>query len=232
MPFDRRRRRRVPEQMDDDRVDPDELRRALRFIRRINAMLGYTGGMVKQVMCMLADVDRPAPSVLDVGCGSGDFLLALRTRCPAVCAIGLDRHHQTIQESRTHAPDVVTIVAGDALTLPFADDSIDVVTCGLFLHHLSDEAAVVAMREMARVARVGVVVSDLIRRRRAYAWISLMTVGASAMVRHDARASVAHAFDEAEFRALTVAAGWNGATRRVTFGHRMLIVWNKQSAGT
>ena len=61
----------------------------------------------------------------------------------------------------------------------------------MFLHHLDDDAAAAVLREMDRVARRGIVAADLLRHRRAYAWVTLFTLLSGPMVKHDARASVA-----------------------------------------
>jgi len=70
-----------------------------------------------------------------------------------------------------------------------------------------------------------VVVADLIRSRRALAWITLFTLGSSAMIRHDSRASVRHALTIPEMTTLAARAELKDYTIRRTFGHRMLLHW-------
>jgi ubiquinone/menaquinone biosynthesis C-methylase UbiE len=114
-------------------------------------------------------------------------------------------------------------VQADALHLPFADGSFDYALTAMFLHHLDDDAAVTVLREMARVARRGIVAADLLRHRRAYAWITLLTLLAGPMVKHDARASVAQAFTKREVLALREAAGIPFARYYRHFGHRFAL---------
>jgi ubiquinone/menaquinone biosynthesis C-methylase UbiE len=114
-------------------------------------------------------------------------------------------------------------VQADALRLPFADGSFDYAHTAMFLHHLDDGAATAVLREMARVARRGIVAADLLRHRRAYAWISLFTLGAGPMVRHDARASVAQAFTKPEVLRLRDEAGIGFARYHRHFGHRFAL---------
>ena len=90
----------------------------------------------------------------------------------------------------------------------------------MFLHHLDDDAAIAAVREMNRVARRGLVIADLSRTRRAMVWINLLTLGAGAMVRHDARVSVRAAFTMQEARSLFSLAGVNFLTITRHFAHR------------
>jgi ubiquinone/menaquinone biosynthesis C-methylase UbiE len=120
-------------------------------------------------------------------------------------------------------------VRADALHLPFADGAFDYATTAMFLHHLDDDAAVAVLREMDRVARRGVIVADLLRNRRAYAWITLFTLLSGPMVRHDARASVAQAFTREEALRLRDRARLHFAEYHRHFGHRWVLAGERQS---
>jgi ubiquinone/menaquinone biosynthesis C-methylase UbiE len=169
--------------------------------------------------------------VLDVATGSGDLPRALarwgRRRGFDVRAVGVDLHETTLREAAALTPlkqfPEVRFVRADALRLPFAEGSFDYAVTGMFLHHLSDDAAAAAVREMARVASRGIVVSDLLRHRRAYAWVTLFTMFSSPMVRHDGRASVAQAFTRAEALRLRDRAGVPFARYHRHFGHRFAL---------
>lgn len=238
MAFDPHARVRVAEAMDAPDVDPGELCRALRFIRRINALLGYNRTVCAAIESMLNETTSPQPAtLLDVATGSADLLCALddrnRKRGRSIQMIGIDRHPLTLDEGAritTHR-SAIRLLEGDALALPFADRSIDCVVSTMFLHHLSDEDAIAALTEMKRVARHGIVVADLLRNAAAYRWISLFTLFASPMVKHDARASVQHAFSIAEARAIADAAGLKDAKVRTTFAHRFLLTWRRGPSG-
>jgi SAM-dependent methyltransferase len=93
----------------------------------------------------LADLDLSgADSVLDVGCGTGELTAVLREECPGR-VVGVDRDAALL----AHVPGPV--VRGDALSLPFPDNAVDVVVCQALLVNLPDPVA--AVREFARVAR-------------------------------------------------------------------------------
>ena len=218
-----------PEWMDDPAADPGELADALRFIRRVNRGLQYADATVSHLARFSPawPTDRPT-TLLDVATGSADIPAAvLRWADRAgrdVRVTGLDLHAATLRLAADHVRDPrLTLVRGDALALPFPDRSHDYVLCGMFLHHLPEPAVVAALREMDRVARRGVVVADLLRSRRAYAWISLFTLAANRMVRHDARGSVAAAFTEPELVALRDQAGLTYARPFRHFGHRLVL---------
>jgi SAM-dependent methyltransferase len=209
------------EQMDDPAVDPIELRRALRFIRRINAALGYNRAVLRalrQLGCGRGN------TLLDIATGSADLPAALQRQ--GVQAIGIDRHAETLAVAAEWAHEV-PLIRGDALHLPLPDQSIDFVTANLFLHHLPEAAAVAVLVEMKRVARRGIVVADLLPGRRPLAWITLFTLLSPPMVRHDARTSVRQAFPLNDARRLAAAAGLERATVRRTFGHRFLMTWRR-----
>jgi SAM-dependent methyltransferase len=91
--------------------------------------------------------------VLDVGAGTGELTRVLREESPGkVVAVDVDAGLL----AHTGRPSVV----GDAIRLPFADDSVDLVACQALLVNLPDPER--AVREFARVAdeRVAVIEPD------------------------------------------------------------------------
>jgi ubiquinone/menaquinone biosynthesis C-methylase UbiE len=226
--------------MDTPAAEPAELRRSLAYIRRVNAVLGYHQAMLKHLRRFAARWEpRETISVLDVATGSGDLPRAV-LRCAAwrdvdVRVTAVDLHATTLSVARQLTPRArypesrLRFVRADALRLPFADGAFDYATTSMFLHHLTDDDAAAAVGEMARVARRGIVVADLLRHRRAYAWITLFTLASGAMVKHDARASVAQAFTEPEVLDLRDRAGVPWAKYHRHFGHRFVLAGEKGS---
>jgi len=106
----------------------------------------------------------------------------------------------------------IALVRGDATALPFRAGAFDVVTSGLLLHHLEPAAAVAGLSEMARVARGGVIVNDLLRSRLAWAlvWLATRLCACHRFSRHDGPLSVRRAYSPAELRALAAQAGIAG----------------------
>jgi SAM-dependent methyltransferase len=230
-------RRRQPEWMDEPNADPGELRRSLRFIRRVNRLFGYT----RSTLGRLSGFSRRWKAgetirILDVATGSADVpraILRWADRQPGkfdVRVVGLDLHAATAQAALAEGRDPrLHILRGDALSLPFADGSFDYALTSMFLHHLDDADAVRALSEMARVARRGVIAADLLRHRRAYAWITLFTAFAGPMVRHDAKVSVAQAFTKPEVLRLRDRAGLDFATYHRHFGHRFVLAGERNN---
>lgn len=83
--------------------------------------------------------------ILDVGCGTGELSKVLADESGGE-VVGLDRDHTLL----TRLPDGVTGIRGDARSLPFTDDAVDLVVCQALLVNLTDPEA--AVGEFARVA--------------------------------------------------------------------------------
>lgn len=231
------------ELLDEPHVDPRALEASLADLRVINRILGYTAGVVSDVWPLVREAagrrgGEPVV-VLDAGAGSGDIALALarraeRERLP-LTVLALDRHPGVLGVARRHLARVergaaarVRLVRGDALSLPLGDGGVDVALASLFLHHLDDDAAVRLLCELARVARTGVVVSDIVRHPLALLGIRVLTrLGPfHPMTRHDGALSVRRAYTEAELRDLAARAGLAAHGRALRHPlWRMAWVW-------
>lgn len=104
----------------------------------------------KRQVIRLAEV-RPGDRALDLCCGTGDVTFAL-ARAGAV-ATGLDFTQAMLDEAVRRRPGEgvagVTFLQGDALNLPFADASFEVVTISYGLRNLADFER--GLREIHRV---------------------------------------------------------------------------------
>jgi demethylmenaquinone methyltransferase/2-methoxy-6-polyprenyl-1,4-benzoquinol methylase len=95
-------------------------------------------------------VVRPGDRVLDVCCGTGDLALAAAEAGGKVT--GLDFSEAMLERARRKEPSIEW-VSGDALALPFADDSFEAVTIGFGLRNLAD--AEHGLAELRRVLSPG-----------------------------------------------------------------------------
>jgi len=100
---------------------------------------------------------HPGDTVLDVGCGVGDEVVALaRVVGESGHAVGLDMSETMIAEGRLRAAAAgvrAEFKVGDAQALPFEDRSFDAVRIERTLQHLTDPDR--ALRELRRVCRPG-----------------------------------------------------------------------------
>ncbi len=95
----------------------------------------------------------PSDRVLDLGCGTGIVARLLRERLGGAARIaGLDVSPPMIAKARTLAPEL-DWHEGNAMALPFADGSFDVVMCQQMLQFVPDPRA--AVREIRRVLAPG-----------------------------------------------------------------------------
>ncbi|WP_407889833.1 demethylmenaquinone methyltransferase [Levilactobacillus sp. N40-8-2] len=111
----------------------------------------------KRVMAMMAV--HPGDFALDLCCGTGDWTLALAKAVgPAGRVVGLDFSPVMLQEATVKIravklTDRITLRQGDAMHLPYPDNSFNVVTIGFGLRNVPDANQV--LREMARVVKPG-----------------------------------------------------------------------------
>lgn len=92
----------------------------------------------------------------DIGSGTGTFAIELAGARHDATVIGIDGDPESIAISKSKpGSHRVRWDEGLATDLPLADDSVDVVSMSLLLHHLSPEAKASALVEVERVLRPG-----------------------------------------------------------------------------
>jgi len=93
--------------------------------------------------------------VLDLGSGTGRVTGELKRRYPRACVIALDLAPGMLREARRHRRPWRRFerVCGDALRLPLADGSVDLIFSNLMLQWC--EPLAVALAEVRRVLRPG-----------------------------------------------------------------------------
>ncbi|HEU5367762.1 MAG TPA: methyltransferase domain-containing protein [Ktedonobacterales bacterium] len=211
------------------------LARNLRDIRRINLMLGWTSLALKQVAQTVTSQHLQTFSLLDIATGSADIPKAIarwaqRQQLQAKIT-ATDISEQVLDAARMNCAGIpeIHLEQQNALALAYADQSFDLVLCSLALHHFSPTDAPTLLRELARVARYAVIVSDLQRSFPAYlgAWLLTHTLMPNQLTRHDAPASVRRAYTASEVRALADQAGLQAATIRTVFPFRQILVWRR-----
>ena len=205
-----------PELMDSmDGVTPAELAETLAQLRVINRRLGGYSTTRRALDDLVARVGRPAGewSVLDVGGGSGDaapeMLAWGRARGMRLSVTVIDLDETTALEAKRR---LASTAGADARCQDLFDvpaKSFDIVHSSMVLHHFDGDDAARALRRMAEIARVGVVVNDL--RRHPVPWTLIRWVtGAfsrNRLIRNDAPLSVARAFAAEDWPRLGVASG-------------------------
>ncbi len=95
---------------------------------------------------------------IDVGCGNGAFTERVVERCAPASIEGIDPSEAQLAYARErHKAGIATYRNGDAMALPFANDSFDIAASALVLFFVPDPGKAVA--EMARVTKPGGIVA-------------------------------------------------------------------------
>lgn len=226
-------RRLEPEIMDDPSLHAASHRAALRGLARINTMSRSDAPLWPAIRAALREANRPL-RLMDVACGGGDVTLALGARAQReglpLEVHGCDISDTALEFARKRAAARKLNVAfhqRDVLEQALPGDY-DIITCTLFLHHLTGEAAARLLAEMARRAKL-VIVSDLQRTQPALiaAWVGVRLLSRSPVVRVDGPRSVRAAFTLEELRKLAARAELQGAEVRQCFPFRMLLTWRQ-----
>jgi len=218
------RRRRGVEILDDATVDAAVRERSLTDVTRSNRWLGGLRAAMAEIRAVVRQ--KGCATLLDVGTGLGDIPAEVMREMPSgVMTVGVDEARSLLLAARrrmTHG------VCADALALPFRDASVDVVMCSQVLHHFEFEDAERLIREMNRVARVAVIVSDLRRSWVAAAgfWLVSFPMGFHPVTRHDGVVSVLRGFTSMELRAVVRSATGSAPVVRRRLGWRLTARWS------
>ena len=228
-----RRAAGTAELLDGHLDDPATLRDNLRDLARANRLTGGARLSVRAVSFLVPALDPL--SVLDVGTGAADIPLALlseaRARGRRLTVTAVDSRREVIDAARAARPgidevDGLTLDVADGRALPYSDASFDVAHASLVLHHLEPVEAVAFLGELGRVARRGVVVNDLSRRRHTLlgAWLLSRACTRNRYSRHDAPLSARRAYTRSEAVALLARAGLRPVYDvDILIGHRWAI---------
>ena len=213
----------TPELLDTDAVSPREIQKTLADLRRINRWFGGIGTTRRMLEKVAARLGKRNFTLLDVGAGSGDVSLGAARRIRPRAAVRvtlLDRMPAHLPRNGVHR------VAGDALSLPFLDDSFDLVTSSLLVHHLEPEEVVRFVNEALRVCRIAVLLNDL---RRELLHLMLMYAGYplfARVTRHDGIASVRRSYTPQEIESILRATKAASSEIENHYLYRMgIIVW-------
>jgi ubiquinone/menaquinone biosynthesis C-methylase UbiE len=170
--------------------------------------------------------------MVDVGTGGADIPVALladaRRRGRALEIVGVDARSEVLEAAVAARPMLdriagLSLEASDGRSLPYPDRSFDVTHASLVTHHLEPDDAVALLVEMARVARLGIIVNDLDRGalHLAGAWLIGHALTGNPYTRNDAPLSVRRAYRPSEMRDLLARAGLRPVGRYgALLGHR------------
>jgi SAM-dependent methyltransferase len=154
----------------------EELRGNFRDIERVNRWMGGSALTIRGVAELVARTDPTRQlTILDLGTGSGDIP---KTVCDwarrwnrKISIVATDRSPEILQLASTGGYPEIRFEPADACNLEYPASSFDIVTSSLLLHHLPADRARAALIDMGRVARLGVMINDIVRHNPGY-WIA------------------------------------------------------------
>lgn len=204
----------------------------LRNLRLLNRYLRGSRSVMLALWRVLGREPLKQLSILDVGTGSADIPAAICARARrsniATRIIGLEADPVTariaVHRTRQHAG--LRIVQGDAGAPPFSPGSFDFVVASQFLHHFSEAKIIDLITQWAKLARRGIIISDLVRHPLAYygiRWLTQLTTR-NIMTLTDAPLSVRRAFTFKEWRDLLCQADVGPVEMFSVFPFRMAAV--------
>ncbi len=223
------RRRRGIEYLDGDAVPPDDRARAYADLALSNRLFGGLHAVAAEISAVLSELPAET-TVLDVGAGDADIPHRLKRLAAGagvnLRVLALDCDAALLASGRARARTDHAVCA-NALALPFADRSVDVVVCSQVLHHFERPEAVALLAELHRVARRRVIVADLQRSWMAVGgwWLVSFPLSFHPVTRHDGVVSILRGFTAEELRGMVEAATGTHASVRRRLGYRLTASW-------
>ncbi len=123
---------------------------------------------------------KPGEYVLDIGSGTGELALLLKTVVGAEGRVaGIDLNENFLERCRRRSERFqlpVDFRKGNAADIPFPDNEFDAVTCSLMAHHLPTEIKIAMFSEILRVLRPGgrMIFFDLTRPQTFNEWFQVL----------------------------------------------------------
>jgi len=216
----------TPEILDSETCPSSEVERSLRDLNRINRWFGGVSTTRCLIERVAAATGQKHFSLLEVASGFGEVPRAAGKK---LARKGITLDVTDLDRVPTHLQPGHRALVADARSLPFRDNSFDLVSCSLFAHHLQPEELARFGEEALRVSRLAILINDLIRHplhlALVYAGFPLMR---SYVSRNDGVASVKRAYVPEEMRQILSRGGSQNGKVEVTrhYLFRMgVIVW-------
>lgn len=198
--------------MDDFSLSGEDFNKTLRELTWINDWLGGNAlvlqGMEKMMKNPSFKGEEPL-KIIDLGCASGDTLRALgnwgNKKKHNFQLFGVDANASAIsyaaQQASRHPIEYLT---ADVLSEDFSLAGYDLVICGLFLHHLTDEEQLLLLQKCIKGGVKGILVNDLHRHWLAYVlfWGLSKILNFSPMAQNDGKISIRKGFQKNELETI------------------------------
>jgi SAM-dependent methyltransferase len=210
----------APEIMDGGLCPEDELIGALDFLELTNRFFGGSALVLKYLKKWMPSGPDPV-SILDIGCGSAEIPRAVvrsfrsAGRRVEVTGVEIEPRTAAVARKRSRAFPEIRIEETDIFSSQWRSGSYDYVVASLVLHHFPQQSLADLLRTMDRIAKRGMLVSDLRRTPVSYCAVSALSfLAGNRVVRHDGPLSVRRSFVAEELQALAQSTGIGYLTAR------------------
>jgi ubiquinone/menaquinone biosynthesis C-methylase UbiE len=236
--------RLIPDRVEQDELldlgdgTPADVRQSLADLWRINRFLGGIDAVTRHLTPLFRAGETT--TIADLGTGAGQIAGYIarwaRRKKFAARVIGVDfsARNLRVAQGYTRTDSDVCLLAANALQVPFAANSVDIVMSSLFMHHFAPDLLVQLLHESFRVARRALVMSDLTRGYLPLAGFKLAqpVFARSYITRFDGMVSIRRAYTPDELRGIAQRAGLTNVRIYRHWAWRMTLVAEKVAAKT
>lgn len=217
-----------PELLDSDDCPPEEVAKSLHDLSSINRRFGGVSTTRTLIERVAATTGKKNFSLLEVAAGFGEVP---KFAAGDLARRGVQLELTLLDAKRSHLLGGEHSVVANALALPFPDNSFDLISCSLFMHHLQPEQVGWFAREALRVCRCALLINDLIRHPLHLALVyGAFPLMHSHVSRYDGVVSVRRAYTPNEMLDMIRSAFPDGSRPRIEISRHFLfrmgvIVW-------
>lgn len=143
-------------------------------------------------------------SILDFGCGGGQFAIQLGKIYPKVKVVGVDISSDAITYAKSQLEKMtLKNIRFDHATPSFSylPDAFDVVTTTLVCHHLNDEELINFLKNSYKISKKQVIINDLHRHPIAYSFFYFISklLFPNRLIHHDGLLSIKRSFKKQDW---------------------------------
>jgi ubiquinone/menaquinone biosynthesis C-methylase UbiE len=197
----------------------------------LNRTFGGHAATLKAIKNLITDKNKTY-HIVDLGCGSGDSLMQIaewaKKNYFKVLLTGIDNNKDAIEFVKQNA---VRHPGINVLHMDYRDymkqtDSIDILHCSLFCHHLTNEEIKDLLIQANRIVKTGLIINDLERCRTAYYGVKMFTrfLKGTSLSKNDGPISVLRGFTVKEFQSLLRSSSRFRCTVYKKWAFRILVI--------
>ena len=222
--------------MDQETLTEADAADILRTLETINACLGGVGATLWHLSRFSRHWDPGQRiRIIDWGTGGADVPRAIirwaRSLGFHVEIVGVDNNLVSLEYAKIACRSYpeIQLAQADVTKTPDFQEPFDYAISSLTLHHLSNAEIVDLLKKSDRFAVRGIIMNDLKRSTRAWAWIWALSrlARTHSIVRHDGPLSVKRAFTPQELRNFARLADVTYTRVYTHFGYRLTLAGEK-----